>query len=913
MPATNRDDLRRRVHDQVDRKAATTEDMAQLKEKVASFVNSTFDNPDLRGVSQEKRHQAFTAQLNQLAEERNLPPGQKESLRQEFLKLEAERTAQRTAAINKKISELGRRDNEHLFEQEQMKERITKAYTELREVAGHSTPQAEWQEITARFDRIRENERRALMMKEIESLGKNSVELGSSPNASVVKQRLIEIRKKYADIGVGNPEELVSTFKSAYEREYDSKISQKGFIDRKYYQAKRYLNDCGTWLSAGLESLSSVGESFKSTMSEIGSAVAGGAKLTKDLVVWGAEKTQSAVVATAAFTKTVVTDPARAVEHAKAAVSQATAAVAAGAAWVADKAIAGGTAVVHGLAHVGSKSLELGALALKGDFRAAGAMLAAGAGASLSFAKGMCDSLGISQMATGLSHVVMAQVDLYRDLYKVATGQGTLKDLTNNYMNHIGGALQGIKGAAVCLGEVTGVTDLCLAGKHSFQALSAYGRGDTSAALVHLGQASVHGAFAAMSAGSIAATVATGGAAAGSIAAVALGRATLQQASKQVLKAAAKEFLEAGAKQIGQAAIKSMGVEAVQLVEREMGRAAVDGLRETAIKQLGAGATAEAQQVLVEKLALEAVLKREGAAIALEGAEGLAKQVSEQGAQVLAKDNVETVMRTIAETRTSDLLSKLKLSDTVQDLTLKMLKDVSEKKTGAVAKELAENLGIAQKEATKMAKEMKKALSLGKSDEAMKQILEDGITAQVKEVVELNTKESFQTTFKRALTGEVDETWAKTLREGVEREAKRLGKSVDSHVDELVEAGWKGTREGIEKSTRSAVREGVDKAFKEFRKGHHRLHMGPKDGGLIASPHEHTVAEGTLTEKPLLRAFNPEKHTGSGEKASSKTVMRDLGGGQYERVNMVYDPSAESWRVESSETISSLSKDNKAA
>jgi hypothetical protein len=270
-------------------------------------------------------------------------------------------------------------------------------------------------------------------------------------------------------------------------------------------------------------------------------------------------------------------------------------------------------------------------------------------------------------------------------------------------------------------------------------------------------------------------------------------------------------------------------------------------------------------------------------------------------------------MRTIAETRTSDLLSKLKLSDTVQDLTLKMLKDVSEKKTGAVAKELAENLGIAQKEATKMAKEMKKALSLGKSDEAMKQILEDGITAQVKEVVELNTKESFQTTFKRALTGEVDETWAKTLREGVEREAKRLGKSVDSHVDELVEAGWKGTREGIEKSTRSAVREGVDKAFKEFRKGHHRLHMGPKDGGLIASPHEHTVAEGTLTEKPLLRAFNPEKHTGSGEKASSKTVMRDLGGGQYERVNMVYDPSAESWRVESSETISSLSKDNKAA
>jgi hypothetical protein len=918
MPSANRNDLRRLVHDGAATTAATTADeMRHLKEQVSKFVNSTFDNRELRGLSQEKRHQAFTTQLDKLAEERNLTPAQKESLRQEFLKLEAERTVQRTKAINQKLAEVSRRDNDHAFEQEQMKERLTKAFEELREVAGNSTPPAEWQEITARFEQMRQDERRALMMREVQTLGKNSVELGSALNTPALKQHLIAIRKKYADVGGVNPEDLVSTFQSSYDREYDNNLSQQGFFDRKYYQAKRFVTDCGSWFSDGLESLKSIGEGFSNAVSEVGAAVAGAGKLGKDLVVWGAEKTTAAVKATAAFAVTAVTDPAAALAQVGTTAVRVGEVVGSGASWVADKAVVGVTAVINGVCYAAEGAMELGALVMKGDFRKAGELLWNAGSSALTFAKGMCDNLGLTQIAVGASHLVMAQVDVWRDLYRVATGQGTLRDVFRNYTNHMVGAAEAVKGAVICLGEVTGVTDLCLAGKHSLQALAAYGRGDTMGAMVHLGHAAMHGTFAAMSAGSIAATVATGGAAAGSIAAVALGRATLQQAGKQVLKVAAKEFLEAGAKEIGQIAVKRMGAEAVQLVEREMGSAALAGLRNTAMKELGAGATAEAQQALVQKLALEAVLKREGAAIALQGAEGLARQVGEQGAQALAKDNVQAVMRDVAEARTNNLLSKLKLSSSVRGLTRKMLEDVSTKKTSVVAEELIKNLGIVEEKAIAMVATMRKALERGTSDQAMKQILEDGITAQVKEVIEAGTKDSFQTTFKRSLTGEVEESWAKSLRESVETEAKRLGKSVDSYADELVEAGWKGAREGIENATRASVREGIEKAFKEFRKRNFRLHIGASDGDFDASHGDGGLGSaGAGQEKPALRVHNPDAGRSHVEKQMSQVVTHDLGGGRFERVKMVYDPAAERWMPEGEPeiiTMGDAQRDSKAA
>ncbi len=911
MPIADRDSLRRQLYDRATVKASSGEELGSLKEKVVSFVNSAFDDSNLRGVSREKLHQTFTAQLDHLAQERNLTPGQKEMLRQEFLKVETERSTQRAAAINRAIADLGRRDNEHVFEQEHMKERVTKAYEELRKVAGNSTPTSEWREITARFESVRENDRRALMMKEIAALGKSSVELGTSPDENTIKQRLIEIRKRYADISVKNPEELASTFRSAYEQEYDSKVAQKGFFERKYYQARRFFNSCGTWLSDSLESASSIGESFKNTISEVTSAGVGIGKVARDLAVLGAEKAYSAGAAAGAFAKTVVTDPATAAAQVTAAVSQAARVTTESAGWLANKVTSAGSAVANGLSYVGNKTLELGALVAKGDLRAAGAIVAGGFQASLSFAKGMCDSLGLSHMASGVSHLVMAQVDLYRDAYKVVTGQGTLKELVSNYANHMAGTVDGLKGAAICLGEVSGITDLCLAGKHSVQALAAYGRGDTAAALAHLGQASIHGACAAMSVGAIGAVVVTGGGAALALGPVALGRATLQQAGKQILQVAAKEFLEVGAKQIGQTAVQRMGAEAVQVVAREMGSTALNEIRDSAIKQLGTGATAEAQQALVEKLALQTLLKREGSGIALQGAETLSKQVEVSGARALAKENVEAVMRDVGETRTADLLSKLKLTDAVDELTLGMLKDVSTKRTSTAAKELAETIGVSQKEATAMVKEMKSALSRGKSDEAMKQILTDGISAEVKKVVEQSSKESFQTTFKRSLTGQVDEPWAKVLHEGVEREAKRVGKSVDSYADELVESGWKGAREGMEKATHSAVQEGVESAFKAFRKSNSRLNSPGGAANTSLSSHEKTDSDGPGSAESTRDKIDPSAVNRGGERAITQTITRELGAGQSERVNMVYDPSTKDWRVVSSERISTGTPEGK--
>ena len=456
-------------------------------------------------------------------------------------------------------------------------------------------------------------------------------------------------------------------------------------------------------------------------------------------------------------------------------------------------------------AHAFSGALE--------HLRTAGSIARAGLSTAGGFLKDLSDSIGLTDLAVGIYHNSVMLPHLVYDLGMCAIGKQTLSGAFSNAAHHMSESLRGVVGAVKCLGEVTGVTDALMAGKHLVHALAEYGRGNDAAALAHLGTAALHGTFAVMSAGAIAATVATGGAAAGSIAAVVTGRMAMKQAAKAVLKTAAKEFFEKGAKEIGELAVKKLGGEALSLVSKEMGSAAVKELEQQALRELGSGATKEATTAMMERLALQKVIQREGVATAKELGEGLSKKASSE----LTTDTVQQLGKEVGERRTAALLKELKLSESVDELVYDALTKIDSMSPRQARAHLMDTFGLSKREAGRMARETKKALKSGKADDAIKQLYEDGITKHITEVIQTDMEASFKETFGKALRGQLDEPWSKTLAKNVDEQAKALGKNVDEFADELVEAGWKGVKEGIEAATRKAVREGIESAFKRFR------------------------------------------------------------------------------------------------
>ena len=366
---------------------------------------------------------------------------------------------------------------------------------------------------------------------------------------------------------------------------------------------------------------------------------------------------------------------------------------------------------------------------------------------------------------------------------------------------------QALYNTAVVFCELTGLADVWGAAKHGALALAAYGRGDMMACAQHSGMMAMHGAFAAMSIGSIAATVATGGAAAGSIAAVALGRAGMKQAAKAVLKEGAKQFLKNGAAEIGEVALKEVVQNAPKaLASREGG--------ELLLKQVQA--QAEKTGASVVELAYRELLRVEGK----QGAVQTAKTIVEKGVEGATIEGAQAIAREVGEVRTTTLLKELGLADIIDTHTTRLLTEASETKVKALAKELGERYGLSGREANKMAKEIQSALKSGKADAEIKQILEDGIQKPLTKSLVEGMEQEYKATMRQAARGEckeLGEDLSKQLKEAVEYNAKKSGKTLKEYQDELVEATWKGYREGIEAAVKKVVREGIEQAFKRFR------------------------------------------------------------------------------------------------
>lgn len=443
----------------------------------------------------------------------------------------------------------------------------------------------------------------------------------------------------------------------------------------------------------------------------------------------------------------------------------------------------------------------------------AGSIAWAGVSTAGGVLKDLSDSIGLTDLVVGIGHSSIMIPHLLVDLGMCAIGKQTLSGAFSNAGHHISESARAVVGAVKCVGEVTGITDAIIAGTHLVHALAAYGRGNDTEALKHLGTAALHGTFAVMSAGALAATVATGGAAVGSMAAVVTGRMAMKQAAKAVLKTAAKEFFEKGAKEIGELAVQKLGSNALSLVSKEMGSTAVKELKQQALRELGSGATKEATTAMMERLALQKVIQREGVATAKELGEGLSKKASSE----FTTDTVQHLGQEIGERRTAALLEKLQLSESVDELVYDALTQINSMSPRQARAHLKNTFRLSDREAGRMARETKKALKSGKADDAIKQLYEDGITKHITEVIQTDMEVSFKETFGKALRGQLDEPWSKTLAKNVDEQAKALGKNVDEFADELVEAGWKGVKEGIEAATRKAVRKGIESAFKRFR------------------------------------------------------------------------------------------------
>ena len=532
-----------------------------------------------------------------------------------------------------------------------------------------------------------------------------------------------------------------------------------------------------------------------------------------------------------------------------------------------------------------SKEFSINFAGAKQFFSSAWDATAGAASATWGFVKGLSDNLGISQMLSGVGHVIIALPHLAYDAGQVFLGKLSFSQLAANFTSHLEGLGNGLLGGLKCLGEVTGIIDLGQTIKHSALGLTAYGRYEDAEAKSHAGKAALHGAFAVASAGAIVATVSTGGAAAGSVAAVATGRATLKEASKQVLKVAAKEFLEQEAKQIGKAAVTEMSTHALSKVAASEGGAAlVKSFEVKAVEQLGASATKEAQQAAVERMALNHVLREEAAQSATKTAEKIATEVKAKGPEILNEEFVKDTAKAVSKERTTELLKELKLTDSIEKLTYEMLEDINKAKPKEAAEKFAKRFGVEQKHAESMVKEMQTALKSSTSDQAMIKVLEDDITKHITDVFSAEMEQTYKSTFKKGLKGELDAPWSKELKEAVETQSKKLGKDVSKFTDELTEAAWKGAREGIEDATRLAVREGLERAFKKFRENKHR---GAAFGASVAGIHgglEGRVGEGEIVAHDGGGKSDEERSGGRGERVTEFQTSETGASGEHVQV-----------------------------
>jgi len=347
----------------------------------------------------------------------------------------------------------------------------------------------------------------------------------------------------------------------------------------------------------------------------------------------------------------------------------------------------------------------------------------------------------------------------------------------------------------------------------------------------------------------------------------------LKQGIKQGIKACAREFLESGAKQIAEGAIKNMGEPAVKKLATEFPQELVK-VAAMAEKVVGTGATAEALARKTQELALERVIQLQGESIAKTMGRSMSDDLAKVGAEkVLTTTYVKELGEKVGYEQTKALLQQLGLVDYVDDLTFKLLSPMKEMTGKQARQHIIDTMGVSSKEADTMAREVQRLIKSGKSDDAIKQILEERITNDVSKFVAGKMENSFKDTFRKGLRGELTDAdnaaWSKNLNEAVEKRAKELGKSVDELTDDLVKAGWEGVENGIKRATGELVREGIERAFKRLRddglrkpvpRASDKQSESGSDGRVAAEPGKDT--EQRRGEKQADKRL--EEHSGSG-------------------------------------------------
>jgi hypothetical protein len=386
--------------------------------------------------------------------------------------------------------------------------------------------------------------------------------------------------------------------------------------------------------------------------------------------------------------------------------------------------------------------------------------------------------------------------------------------------------------------EVSGLSDLVLTGYHGLLALGAYATGDKTALATHLALAAMHGFWAGLAI----ATVTTGGVLAPVTVPLMAGKAAVGMVAKQGIKACVKNLLVKGSEQISKEAIQKMGMAAVKKLGAES-PAVIDDITRVARERLGTEASESALRKEVNELAFKRYARMEGDNIALSHGKSLSDDVASQGRGVLNAEHLGTSGDKIGYERVKGLYQELGSVDHIDDLTHDSLVKFGEMSNKEARKHLVDTYQMSNRQAAQTAKEMKKLIDSGKSDQAIKEILVDGISKDIWKVAGAEIKAGYTDTFKKALRGELkgadNAAWSANLRREILEHADDLAKSkktnphgkhptqlADDITDDLVKAGAEGVERGGLRATREVVEEGVERALKRLAMRRLRGHAG---------------------------------------------------------------------------------------
>lgn len=694
------------------------------------------------------------------------------------------------------------------------------------------------------------NQRQAAMLAEIQAAARDqaAADLGRDYGHD---RDLGEIIRRYPDVaGRVSEEHIRNTFQNSYDGRYnDIYNNELNWFQRRYYDVAGALSSAWNALSNALnyvrehvpivDAACNLAECVGELAVEAGQAIYEAGRLVVNTVVEVVETVATAVVDAYEWCRENVTW-----ENIQSVFNSAVSAIGSAVEWCKENITfeniwngicTAASAVADAAVYVWENRDQILSAAWEG-LKSAGRFVGRlatldaeawgqvwdGVCAAGTFLKDMSDAIGLTDLAVGVWNIavvapfqaVRAVVETGINVGMLLTGQISKEEFKNNMKEswgRVGEAVsegaRALKGAVMVLGELTGVTDVIMCCKYALE-------GNWAMAGMHL-------AFAAMSVGSLAATIATGGAAAGSMVAVAAGRSTVKAAAKQVLKVACKEFLETAGKEMGEQVLKN--------VAKEIGQ---ETLQQT-IKQ-----TASEGAERVAKEAAEAVLRN--------GPEALTTELMEQ----LGKD--------IGAETTERMLRELGVDRLVREEVEKLLKEA------ANPKELMERLkalGVDDKAAKEMADSFRQALKSGKVDDAMIEQLTQSISKPITEYIQQQSEQVFkdrmQSILQSAARGLDDDAVQLLGREGhealgraIRENAERLGKSVDEYIDELTEAAWKGYKEGIREAVEKVVREAVTKAFDEYRRPRARMDLG---AGNIQVGITKNVFEGLAIPDPVKR------------------------------------------------------------